>query len=822
MTMDGSAIQYTTLIYRVASKQKRWIIALALVVFVLVFILEQSHLTFTYFKARDINAVFQITEAPEEPLFDTIGDVRTTKSTIPREKIQDMAENITNIDAVCRLPVLDPNHSSVRDLIVDFGKLDCGTRFSTFENNVLHVEAYDVVSVSYRIINRPEGNDFGVKLSEPVLIANDLDVTQVDQPPAPGQVGCFMHTASKKCLHPRGGNTRPRDGTALVFHSDCCLKRIEFKMAEDASIIHGQSGLCLYVNLDDNTVSLRRDCSTTFTVVNGSLLVTGSELCIESRDRFPRNDERAIAGSSCSHAFKVVTTKGRRFNGSAYVNADFVRVDIRQSGRKPDVTEFRMQAAPKPEVFNRTGKHTGIPVNICLIMFDSTSAANFIRQMTKTNEYLKTRPTVYMKGQTIVGDGTTAQLCAMLTGIAEQNQPEARRSKPNSKFVDDWRWVFQDYRNHGYVTMYSEDSPSLASFNYRLKGFKNPPTDHYGRYFWIESERHQKVSHCVGNDAIHRLAFNYILSLFRTYEEHRKFTFINFSDLTHSNMNSVKYADEDLVELLQTMEKENFLDDTIIFIFGDHGMRFGKMRQTLQGKLEERLPHMSITFPTWFPKKHPKLYEAVQHNSHLLTTPFDIYATLQHVLSYPFAPKGIHVGQSLFYPIDAKKRTCESTGVEDHWCPCLNFESVPMKEPIVRQLANFCVELINRQLENEGSQVQSLCHKLTLVEIKSISREMPNEKLRKFKTSHSNRKCDSCGAIFGKKVKNTLKHDTLYQIQIITSPNNGFYEASLRVYDGKPKLQGSISRIDEYGKQPACIADTHVHLRKYCYCKVQN
>ncbi|KAK3733622.1 hypothetical protein QZH41_016397 [Actinostola sp. cb2023] len=422
-------------------------------------------------------------------------------------------------------------------------------------------------------------------------------------------------------------------------------------------------------------------------------------------------------------------------------------------------------------------------------------------------------------GNTIVGDGTTAQLCAMLTGIPEEEQPEARRSKPNATFVDDWRWVFRDYQKHGYVTMYSEDSPGDATFNYRLKGFKNPPTDHYGRYFWLQAKSQMKTSHCAGNDAVHRITFKYFLSLFHTYTAERlKIAFLNFSDLTHNNINSLKFADADLLELLQTMDRETYLDDTIVFIFGDHGLRFGAMRKPLQGKLEERLPHMSITFPTWFPNRYPQLYEAVQQNSKLLTTPFDIYGTMQHVLSYPLPPKGVNIGQSLFIPIDAQNRTCASTGVEDHWCPCMNFENVPIQDAIVKKVANFSVAFINKLLKND-SKVEPHCHKLSLKEVKTVLREMPNDKVQKFKTSYRDHRCDSCGVTLGDKDENTLTHDTLYQIQFVTSPNDGFYEASVRIHGGNPSIKGSISRIDTYGHQPDCIKDTHVHLLKYCYCK---
>ncbi|EDO44909.1 predicted protein, partial [Nematostella vectensis] len=458
--------------------------------------------------------------------------------------------------------------------------------------------------------------------------------------------------------------------------------------------------------------------------------------------------------------------------------------------------------------------------NVVMIMFDSTSAANFLRKMPRTLEYLQELPTVFLKGgHTIVGDGTTAQLCAMLTGIDERYQPEARRRMPGAKHVDDWRWIFRDYAERGYVTMFSEDSPGLGTFNYRLKGFRHPPTDHYGRYFWLEANKYDKNDYCTGNKATHKLTMDYLYSLFNAYPKNPKFAFLLFSALVHDNLNTLGYGDEDTYFLLKRMEKDFFLDETIVIIFGDHGHRFGPFRKTLQGKLEERLPHMSITFPKSFPLKYPHLYENIKRNSNYLTTPFDMYATLQHILTYPFPPAGIKTGQSLFQPIEPLNRTCKSAGVEDHWCTCLDFEKVSTKSELVKSIAIFAVGHINKLLDFDA-RVKRLCRKLTLGEIKVALREMPNEKLQKFKMSYQDHHCDSCGAMFGEKAKDTMYRDALYQIHFVTFPNNGFYEASVKLEEGKPlKVVGDISRVDRFGTQPDCIKDTYVHLIKYCYCK---
>ena len=121
---------------------------------------------------------------------------------------------------------------------------------------------------------------------------------------------------------------------------------------------------------------------------------------------------------------------------------------------------------------------------------------------------------LWLTGETIVGDGTTAQLSAMLTGVEEKHQVDARRRITNSQPVDSWRWIFKDYKDKGYATMFSEDSPYLASFNYRLHGFKDPPTDHYARPFWMEADNHIN-GYCINNRASHDVSLKYLLSLFR-------------------------------------------------------------------------------------------------------------------------------------------------------------------------------------------------------------------------------------------------------------------------------------------------------------------
>ncbi|KAJ7357526.1 hypothetical protein OS493_024331 [Desmophyllum pertusum] len=404
----------------------------------------------------------------------------------------------------------------------------------------------------------------------------------------------------------------------------------------------------------------------------------------------------------------------------------------------------------------------------------------------------------------------------MLTGIAEKKQPEARRSENVSDSVDKWRWIFKNYKEKGYATLFSEDSPVYATFNYRLHGFKEPPTDHYARPFWLEAEKIIN-GYCIGGRAGHNISLEYLLSFLRAYKDKPKFSLITHSVVSHENLNTIGYVDDDLKTILQTLEKESFLNNTLLIIFGDHGIRYSGVRKTIQGKLEERLPFMSITTPKWFTGKYPGLYSNLVHNSKVLTTPFDVYATLRHILSYPSYPSEITTGQSLFNRIDGNNRTCVNAGVEEHWCPCLNLEEVSTDEPLIRELAEFVVKYINN-LMFQNAQLEKLCHKLVLREILTAFRDMPNEKMQVFEQTRRDGECDSCGLLFNDKSTNTLVGDTLYQLQFITSPNEGFYEASVKLKKGVPSLAGDISRIDSYKDQPFCIVEKFPPLRKYCYC----
>ena len=75
------------------------------------------------------------------------------------------------------------------------------------------------------------------------------------------------------------------------------------------------------------------------------------------------------------------------FSEDVSVDTDFIRVDVVTSTGETQ-SDVHMHVFPKMEVIERQQKPGGIPLNIALIMFDTTSAANFRRKMPNSLEYL--------------------------------------------------------------------------------------------------------------------------------------------------------------------------------------------------------------------------------------------------------------------------------------------------------------------------------------------------------------------------------------------------------------------------------------------------
>ena len=424
----------------------------------------------------------------------------------------------------------------------------------------------------------------------------------------------------------------------------------------------------------------------------------------------------------------------------------------------------------------------------------------------------------YLVGHTIVGDGTTAQLCAMLTGKNEEELPEARRGYKDSQTVDRWPFIFKDFKRKGYVTMFQEDATYLGTFNYRLHGFKNKPTDHFTRPFYLafNEEVPNNADKCNGNLPAHRNVLSYTANFFDAYINVKKFSYSIMARLSHNSLDSVQLVDADLANFMTDLQRKGHLNNTMFIVVGDHGLRSSSFRSTLAGKLEERFPFMSVTLPGWFKAKHKDLYNYMRENAEILTSHFDIYGTLTHMLTYPNFTR-VGVGRSLFTPIDPNTRNCKDAGVADHWCPCLGYVNISVADVKVQRVSKAAVAFLNRII-TDNKVAREKCAPLALKEIIRAGKVIHNWKMENFLQTQKAQHCDSCVPYYN---KNQAVPFVKLELVLKVSPSDGEYELNAKVKGDEIEVDPNISRINRYGNQPECIAARYPHLRKYCFCKIK-
>jgi hypothetical protein len=416
-----------------------------------------------------------------------------------------------------------------------------------------------------------------------------------------------------------------------------------------------------------------------------------------------------------------------------------------------------------------------------------------------------------------LGDGTPAQIIPMLTGMTEMELPSTLHSDKNGLFVNVYPFIWNDYRDRGYVTGYAEDGPEIGIWTYRLKGFNKTPTDHYLPPFYrlptTRSFLNRPIPHCVGNQTSFELFLSYIRQFWKSYPTDNKFFFGFFKRYTHDGYSAGSLTDEPILDLLQTLRKSGQLEHTVVILMTDHGARFSVARRTPQGKIEERLPFMSLILPSKFRQKYPYAVNALRTNINRLTTPFDVYATLMSILDLKKMNMNNNVSVtqrsiSLFNIIPAQ-RTCDHLKLAPHWCSCLEWQQINVKNDIkINRVATNIVNYINQLL---ATVTQSLCHPLQLDSIFSALMYQPN------KTISTSVDGDGQGSAYRNKTNDIV----FYQLTFGTKPNGGIYEATIQYATQTGSLiidHTDISRLNAYKSSADCVVRSYPHLRKFCFC----
>lgn len=330
----------------------------------------------------------------------------------------------------------------------------------------------------------------------------------------------------------------------------------------------------------------------------------------------------------------------------------------------------------------------------------------------------------------------------------------------------------------------------------------DPPTDYYLRPYVLASEKLLKTrtrfsaKYCTGPEISVDRIFDYAMDFVKTFLNVPYFGFFWTNGVSHENMNGPSSIDTHFLAKLDDIESAGVMNDSMIIILSDHGMRYGDIRSTFVGWYEERLPFIYIWVPEWFREQAPEAYRALSINQNRLTSPYDLYETLRDVLTraggQAVPSSGCPGCASLFKPAP-RERGCSDAGIAPHWCTCAAFQTTSTTDVVVVEGAHQFVEhmerIVSRYKTKKGTR---LCAKLRLKRIYRVDQVLDLAK-----------NPDS-GVL-----------ELFYLLEV--APGDGKFETTLSYYGpGNYTINDEqVSRINSYAHSAKCLDQGY---KQYCHC----
>lgn len=493
------------------------------------------------------------------------------------------------------------------------------------------------------------------------------------------------------------------------------------------------------------------------------------------------------------------------FKEKTYIKHEFIRVECKDTKKViyKDFHSFVIKGNPKKaiEKASKTDKY-----NVLILGIDAVSRLNFHRTMPKTLKFLLDSGAVEFKGYNKVGDNTYPNLIPVLTGLSENELAESCYTGQKPRF-DKCHFIWDDYSDAGFYTAFAEDAAPISLFNYMKRGFIEKPTDYYWRTFAklagkeIGHDKRLNANLCLGPRKYVDVLLSYAKKFTAAMLDSPSFGFFWQTSTTHDFLNFPMLCDDSYENLLETLTVDGLLDNTVVVVMSDHGIRWGAIRSTQQGRMEERLPFLYFLFPENFKESHQLAVYNMKTNTRKLTTPFDLHETLISLLNTDeITDENLHQttiekkylksrGISLFLPIH-ENRTCESASIDPHWCTCHQTRKLNVASPLSFNVSGVVVDHMNSLLSNLQQCAKLKVNKILDFSVEETSLEVLSE----------------------------VKPSVLdYTIVLETLPGNGMFEATVTnsTIFGL-KVTGAVSRINLYGNQSLCIDE--FHLKLYCYC----
>ncbi|XP_070188521.1 uncharacterized protein [Littorina saxatilis] len=508
-----------------------------------------------------------------------------------------------------------------------------------------------------------------------------------------------------------------------------------------------------------------------------------------------------------------------------YENVHYIMTEKPEIEKKLQQRMLRRQQRSTSDTEKyRTGKAIPSYMNVLIVGIDSVSRFNMIRTMNRTRRFLLTRlHAVDFAHYNKIGLNTFPNLLPVMTG----KKPHVDTGK---QYIDKqgFRFLWQDFEDEGYRTMFAEDTTFMNIFRFAQRGFAGQPTHYYSRIVEMAKERSSQLftnkEACFKGTPSDELMLDNMAEFARLYRHKPYFGFQWLTRTTHDDMNGGSRVDGYYEKFLSQLLEENLLNNTLLAFVSDHGIRCAGYRSTPIGRFEDNRPFLYLAFPPWFAETYPSHMKQVQANAGRLATPLDFHKILLDILylnnkDTVTTRNDSKQGISFFKQIP-RNRTCADAGIPPPFCVCLSERALPTTLNIAQQAGAVLVASFNAAMKK--AKAMNVCHNLMLVEVKEC--RLLGGGVSYLNTfcpvKRGNRIVDNLAQLLRVTVVAKPRPDVKDLFGFRRKPNSDMvFDGMLIKCDNSLKRAGDVSRISLYGNTSHCVNDPF--LKTVCYCKDQ-
>uniref|UniRef100_A0A7E4WAN5 Sulfatase domain-containing protein n=2 Tax=Panagrellus redivivus TaxID=6233 RepID=A0A7E4WAN5_PANRE len=289
------------------------------------------------------------------------------------------------------------------------------------------------------------------------------------------------------------------------------------------------------------------------------------------------------------------------------------------------------------------------------------------------------------------------------------------------KPIDDDQHIFSIFKSSGYTTAHMDDWAGTAFNSLNCVGFaRNEFIDHTMKPFLLRfgvglgGYKSAIISKNVqkGNK-MDEILFPQLERFLDAYPDRPKFSLTWNTYLAHDNNNNLFQADAFFNDFFSRNKKK--FDNSFIFFMGDHGIRWGDIRRTKIGEIEDSNPAFMVVLPEAI-RQNSAIMGTIVQNSEQLVSHYDLFATfvdIAHAKHINGKEIVLH-GSSILRPLP-QPRTCDRLQIPIEFCTCMFPKSSKPKTTDAQSklIASQLVENINEVIRTD-KQLHSVCASLTL------------------------------------------------------------------------------------------------------------